>query len=412
LRILIIHNQYQLAGGEDGVVAAEAKLLRDNGEIVELVMENNDGIVTTIDKIESGLKCSYSPRQGRVMNERLREFRPDVVHIHNFFPTLTPSIHYACYNAAIPVVQTLHNYRLLCPAATFLRDGKVCEDCMKRRVAWPAILHGCYRKSRLGSAAVASMLLVNRTAGTWNRTVSRYIALTEFARLKFIEGGFPADKVSVKSNFLSPDPGAGAGDGGYALYVGRLSSEKGVVTLLNAWRIARPSRTLKIVGDGPLAADVKAYADRDKSIEVMGWRNKEVVTQLISRAEFLVFPSLWYETFGLVAIEAMAAGLPVIASDLGAMSELIANRKTGLLFPPGSAEGLASAIQWAFDHPIDLREMRTHARREFEEKFTEKQNYMQLMDIYLDVVDDVRNAWGKKDGMSAPGKDPNDKLCK
>jgi glycosyltransferase involved in cell wall biosynthesis len=385
MRILFFHNRYQQAGGEDNVVQAEIALLRSKGHEVDLCEENNDGIVTWIDAAQAAAECVYSRSSAQHARRRIESFRPDVVHVHNFFPRLSPSVHYACHEKKIPVVQTLHNYRLLCPGATFLRDGRPCEDCLGSHIAWPALEHRCYQSSKLASAAVVNMLAIHRSLNTWSRVVTRFIALTEFARDKFIQGGLPKDRMVVKPNFVNSDPGMGNGAGGYALFVGRLSQEKGLDVLLDAWKKAPAGARLKIAGDGPMAAAVRDAASTVPGIEWLGSRSKDEVSRLMADAAFLVFPSIWYESLPLVLIEALAVGLPVLASRIGSMCEIIADGKTGRLFTSGSSNHLASEIEWAFSHPELLERLRLEARLEFERKYTAEINYALLRRIYQSV---------------------------
>ncbi len=382
MRIVIIHNRYQQSGGEDHVLHAETALLRARGDEVETVEANNDAIVRWTAAAKAAFDCVYSFSSARSMGKLIDEFRPDVAHIHNFFPQLSPSVHYACRKAGVPVVQTLHNYRLLCPGATLFREGKVCEDCTRAMVPWPAVAHACYRDSRTASASVANMLAIHRAAGTWTRTVSRFITPTKFARNKFIEGGLPAERIAVKPNFLSQDPGMGNGNGNYALFAGRFSQEKGLDTLLAAWRQLKVRVPLKIVGDGPLAPMVQQAVATLPDVEWLGPRCHEEVLQLMADAAFQVIPNNSYETFGLVAMEAFAVGLPVFASRLGALAELVKDEETGKLFTAGSSEALAATVEWAIAHPDELRAMRRNARLEFESKYTADANYGQLMEVY------------------------------
>lgn len=390
MRIVMIHNRYQQAGGEDHVLRAETALLRAQGHEVEAMEENNDTIVRWTAAAKAAFDCVYSFSSARSIGRVIDSFRPDVAHIHNFFPRLSPSVHYACRRAGVPVVQTLHNYRLLCPGSTFLRDGKICEDCTRTLVPWPAVAHACYRNSRTASAAVANMLAIHRTAGTWTRTVSRFIAPTEFARAKFIEGGLPAERIAVKPNFLSQDPGMGAGSGKYALFAGRLSPEKGLDTLLAAWQLLKVRVPLKIVGDGPLAPMVQQAIGTLKDVEWLGPRSHEDVLRLMADAAFQVIPNNSYETFGMVAMEAFAVGLPVFASRLGALAELVRDGETGKLFTAGSSDALANTVEWAIAHPDELRALRRNARAEFESRYTADANYNQLMQIYETACDENR----------------------
>jgi len=234
------------------------------------------------------------------------------------------------------------------------------------------------------------MVTAHGALRTWTEAVDVYIALTEFQRQKYIEGGIPAGKIVVKPNFVHPDPGMGRGSGGYALFAGRLTVDKGVGTLLAAWEQMQERVPLKIIGDGPLANKVAGAAEKLESIEWLGWRPKEEVLALMKEARILVFPSTHPETFGLVLAEAFAVGLPVIASDLGSASTLVDNRRTGVHFRWGDPEDLIAKIEWTLDYPSTLSRMRSGARAEFEAKFTAERNYQMLMDIYEMVLKDTK----------------------
>lgn len=371
--ILSVHNYYQQPGGEDQVFANEASLLERYGHIVVRYTDDNARIG------EGGFSTARDAVWSRKSIESLRsaaEAKPDVAHFHNTFPLISPSAYYAMKESGIPVVQTLHNYRLLCPAATFLRDGAVCEACSESRSWLPAIRHRCYRDSLPATTAVAGMLAIHRAAGTWERLVDVYIALSEFARRKFIEGGLPAERIKIKPNFLASDPGMGRGDDGYALFVGRLSEEKGVPLLAQAWR-RLSGIPLVVAGDGPLDS-LEWPAD----VMPVGFQSREQIFDLMRGARVLIFPSICYECSPLTLIEALACGLPVIGSNLGSIPEYVTHKKTGLLFRPGDVEDLVQQVRCAFAHPEELRDMRLAARREYEQKYTAERNYKMLMDIY------------------------------
>jgi glycosyltransferase involved in cell wall biosynthesis len=384
MHILSIHNKYQIRGGEDESRESEERLLRRMGHIVDVYEEDNSR-VAKIPLVNLAARTVWSNESHRIVKTRLVESKTDIVHIQNFFPLISPSVYYAAKDLGVPVVQTLRNYRLMCPNGLFFRDGKVCEDCMGKPIPYPGVLHGCYRSSRVASATVATMLSVHHTMGTWTKLVDVYIALTEFAKQKFIEGGLPAEKIVVKPNFVYPDPGVGSGSGGYALYVGRLSEEKGLDTLLSAWEQLSVKIPLKIVGDGPLASQVADLTKRLPQVEWLGRQGIESVHALMGEARFLIFPSKWYETFGRVAVEAFAKGTPVIASKIGAIAELVEHGCTGLHFIPGDSASLAGAVEWALEHPDVLQKMRYSARAEFEAKYTAQQNYHRIMKIYSQV---------------------------
>jgi glycosyltransferase involved in cell wall biosynthesis len=281
-------------------------------------------------------------------------------------------------------VQALHNYRLLCPSATLMRNGTVCESCVGKLFAWPAVQHGCYRKSRLGSAVVATMLAVHKLKRTW-QCVERFYTPSQFARQQFVRFGLAADRIDVKPNCVTPDVGPGLGHGGYALFVGRLSPEKGISTLLNAWSDHRENIPLRILGDGPCRGLVEQAAASDPRITYLGHRPLTKVYEELRAAICLVMPSVWYETFGRTIIEAYAAGTPVIASRLGAMEELVADDQNGLLFEPGSSSALSHAVR-ELCRRSDLTGMRRRARREFEDKYTAEHNYLLLMNMYRRTV--------------------------
>ena len=381
MRVLLVHNRYQLPGGEDIVFSSEAQVLNGRGHDVEVYQEDNRRIAE-MSRVAVGVRSVWSRRSRRAIARCLKTTRPDVAHFHNTFPLISPSAYSACREMGVPVVQTLHNYRPLCPAATFLRDGRVCEDCLGKTVPWPSVLHGCYRGSRAETLPVAAMLTTHRWLGTWRSQVDMYVAVTDFVKRKFIEGGFPAEKITVKPHFVDPDPGPREDDGRYVVFVGRLTTEKGIETLLQAWQKIRIP--LKLVGDGPLMRASQVFAKRHDAtwIEFVGGRDQQDVLSLIKGARFLVFPSEWYETFGRVAIEAFACGVPVVASRLGAMAEIVADGRTGLHFTPGDAADLAAKAEWAWTHPEEMREMGAEARREYERKYTAERNYERLMQIY------------------------------
>ena len=385
LKVLILHNHYQQPGGEDVVVANESALLKEHGHEVHLQLLSNDSIQGPWRKMITALQTPYSWRSRREMIGIINNENPDVVHVHNFFPLLTPSIYDACQDAGVPVVQTLHNYRTICPGALLMREGKVCEDCIQG-TPYQAVLHGCYRGSRLGSLAVARMVDIHRRQGTWSDKVDRFIALTESAKKKFVAAGFPAEKIAVKPNFIEATPTEkfSTGKRSGALFVGRLSPEKGIGTLLEAWE--KLDVSLRIVGDGPLLDMAKVNIS--EFLTVLGRRKRTQIFEEMSRAAFLVMPSEWYETFGLTIIEAFSQSLPVIASRLGAMAELVEDGVTGLHFTPGDAEDLARKVRWANEHPEEMRRMGRNARLIYEEKYTSEVNYLQLMAIYEEAIEE------------------------
>ncbi len=367
-------------------------MLESKGHKVALIEVSNDDIAGITGKINAAISAIYSPASKQRVSAAIARLSPDVVHVHNFFPLLSPSVYDACHNAGVPVVQTLHNYRLGCPNAMLFRQGMACEDCLGKKIPWPGILHGCYRGSRAQSAAVATMLAVNHIRGTWHKGVDAYIALTAFQKEKLVQAGLPREKIYIKPNYVSdPQPlDRTKALGEYALFVGRISPEKGITTLINAYVENSLHIPLKIAGTGPLLEALQARV-RAKGlqnvIKFLGQQDKSAVLQLMRHAKFLIFPSVWYETFGLSAIEAFASSLPVVASRLGTMAEIVEDGVTGLHFQAGSSTDLANKMRWAYKHPEEMICMGQNARRAYEARYTPKNNYQQLMAIYQAVID-------------------------
>jgi glycosyltransferase involved in cell wall biosynthesis len=388
MRILQIHNNYQFTGGEDVAVEAEYSLLQSNGNDVNLFEVSNENIRGTKAKIETAINVSYSKKYSNKLVDRIGYFQPEIVHVHNFFPLLTPSIYDVCKSFGLPVIQTLHNYRIICPGAYLMKNGVICEDCLTGS-AFKAALHGCYRDSRIGSLPVAYMVQTHRKRKTWQKKIDRFIALTEFAMNKFIQAGLPSERIEVKPNFIHPDPGTGNGNGKYALFVGRISKEKGIVTLLQAWKKIR-GVPIKFVGDGSLIEETRKIAIRKNlhDVELLGIIDRKDVLTFMEKAIFLVFPSECYEGFPMTVAEAFACGLPVLSSRIGGMTEIVENGVTGLHFEPGDSDDLADKAQWLVDNPDVCARMGKNARQVFLEKYSANKNYEILMDIYQKAIDE------------------------
>lgn len=386
MRILIAHNHYQQAGGEDAVVAEEYALLARNNVTVELFTKDNNSIAG-MPRVQVAMDTLWSRRSVQEISATITRFAPDVIHTHNTFPLISPSLFYAAARHGIPVVQTLHNFRLFCVQAMFMRDGRVCEDCLGK-LPWRGALRGCYRGSKLQSAVVVSMLGLHRRLGTYQDKITRYIALNQFCRDKFVEAGLPRVRMAIKPNFIDlprlakPDtPASRSG----ALFVGRLSAEKGIATLVEAARIY-PAAQLDVIGSGPQMPLLQGMPN----IRLHGWQTAPDIYARMHSSAYLVLPSLWYENFPRTLVEAFACGLPVIASRLGAMAELVRDGQTGLLFEPGSAADLARKLQWADDHAEAMLRMGQNARYEYEQRYTPETNFTQLMAIYADAIDSHR----------------------
>jgi glycosyltransferase involved in cell wall biosynthesis len=387
MKILLVHNKYQLPGGEDVVCARERDLLGAHGHTVEEYERHNSEIeqYSWLQRLEMAGKVVWNGESRRDFAARLRQFQPDLVHVHNTFMVISPSIYGACRDLGIPVVQTLHNYRLLCPSAVFFRNGKPCHDCESN--LGHSVLHGCYRDSRTATASVALMLAWHRAAGTYHQLVDRYIALTQFSRSNFLRAGFPSERMMVKPNFVDPDPGERKTDGAYALYVGRISPEKGIPTLLEAWRRLPQAIPLKLAGTGPLVEEVRRKAAGIGShVEYLGQISGTQVLEEMKGARFLIFPSELYENFPLTLCEAFACGVPVVASKIGAMQEIVEHNRTGLHFEPGNPQALAENALYAWRRRDEMQRMGGQARAEFESKYTAELNYSRLMEIYASVL--------------------------
>jgi glycosyltransferase involved in cell wall biosynthesis len=385
MKVLLVHNEYQQPGGEDIVFRLEHQLLSSFGHQVVTYRRTNHEIdcYSTLRRLLLVRQMTWAGDTQREIGTLLRREKPDIVHVHNTFTQISPSIYAECRKAEVPVIQTLHNFRLLCPAATFYRDGRICDECVTHSLG-RSVIHGCYRNSRWATAAVASMLATHRRLPTWSHNIASYIALTEFARRQFIRGGLAGEKISVKPNFAAPDPGPGTHSGGYAIFVGRLSPEKGLRSLLQAWRRLLNTVPLRIVGDGPLRAELMKYAEQNmlSSVRFMGRLGRAEAQEAIKDARFLILPSACYENFPMTIVEAFAGGTPVICSRLGAMQEIVRHQHSGLLVDPNNSEQLADSVAWGWAHPARMRAMGTAARREFELKYTAEKNYLLLMDIY------------------------------
>lgn len=383
-RVLVVHNAYQQRGGEDSVVDSEVALLRAKGHDVEVYIRHNDE-VQHASRVNLAWQTVWSPRTGQDLDALVARFRPDVIHVHNTLPLISPSVYWAAERLKVPVVQTLHNFRLMCPQAMFLREGRVCEDCLGH-VPWRGVMRGCYRHSRAQTAVLAASVTVHKALGTYWNKVARYIALNEFCRQKFIEGGLPAERVVIKPNFVE-DPGRPAAaeqsrQGG--LFVGRLSQDKGVTVLLQAQQLCGAS--VDVVGAGELLGAVQAQLGP----RALGFMPVSEIMARMRRAAYLVVPSLWYENFPRTLVEAFSCGLPVIASRLGALAELVREGENGLLFEPGNAQDLASKLAWAESHPMEMQAMGERARAMYERAYSPAINYRELVAIYEQAALSIR----------------------
>lgn len=384
-RVLVVHNRYQQAGGEDSVFASEVELLRAAGCEVETLEVSNHEIHGAAARAAAALRVVYNPTGRRIVADALKRFQPDVLHVHNFFPLISPAIFDACIFAGVPAVWTLHNFRITCANGLLFRDGSPCEDCIGK-IPISAIKHRCYRGSALGSAAVATMIEYHRARGTWDRKVSRFIALTHFARDLVVRAGLPADRVTVKANALADPLGetnsSPQGRMG-AVFVGRLSNEKGAGMMIEAWR-SLPEVPLVVVGDGPERMALERSAP--SHVQFLGFRHRKSVLQAMANARALIVPSIWYENYPMAVVEAMAVGTPVIASRLGALQSIVTDRRNGLHFAAGDSKDLAGVVQAAFADEDLLSRLGKGARETWRSTMAPDRNIAQLLAIYREAI--------------------------
>jgi glycosyltransferase involved in cell wall biosynthesis len=393
VRVLIIHNRYRRPGGEDAVVSRESRLLTDAGHDTTLFQVSNEDFRGPAAAVRVAAALPYSRRARSLVDGVLADTRPDLVHVHNFFPLLTPSVFGACADVRVAVVHTLHNYRLLCANGLLLRDGGPCELCVQGS-PYNAVRYACYRESRLVSASVARMIAIHRRRRTWQTSVDRYIALTAFGKELFVRGGLPSDKISVKPNF-APGPARVAPSAAaplYALFLGELTRHKGTEVLLDAWHGV--PLDLHVAGDGPLADLVRQAAATNGRISYLGRLDREGVETELAGAAFLVFPSVIYETFGLALVEAFAQATPVLASGLGAAGQIVLDGETGLHFAAGDAADLAAKATWLAEHGRERDVMGRRARDEYEQRYTAERNLELLLGIYADARAEALSRYG------------------
>lgn len=387
MRVLVIHNRYRSAqpSGENAVVEEETALLREAGTVVELLAVESDDIAgwPAAKRLTLPGRVVWSRDGARTVRRAIAGFRPDVVHAHNTFPLLSPAALRAAHGTGVRVVQTLHNFRPLCPAATFLRDGRVCEDCLGR-VPIPAVVHGCYRSSRVATLPIAVKDALHSAIGTWSTAVDTYITPSEFARSRYLKAGWPGERIVVKYN-TAPDPGMPRPtyEGGF-LCLSRLYPEKGVDVLLAAWAKAFPGggERLRIVGAGELDAELRRRAGSLPGVEFTGQLPREEGLRILSDARALIVPSRWYEVFPRIVAEAYALGIPVVASRIGSLAEIVHDGETGILFNPEDAEGLATALRRLAGTPEEARRLGEGARAEYEHHLTPRATVERLLDIY------------------------------
>lgn len=403
LNILTVHNEYLQRGGEDSVLEAERDLLRVHGHRVTVFTRSSKSMRGAMDKLRAARGFCYSEDSKLAVQAEIRRCNPDIVHVHNFVPLLSPSVFDACWELGVPVVQTLHNYRYLCSASTLYRDGSICEDCLTHG-PYKAVVHRCYRGSAAQTLLHARMLAMSQGKATWLDKIDRFIAVSQFCKRKYVEAGFDPDRIDVKHNFINPEletppqERAEAHGESRALFVGRLTVEKGVRTLMRAW--AKVAMPLDVVGDGPLLEEARRSSP--PNVTFHGSKPRAETLDLMQRAAVLVVPSEWYETFGMVLIEAMSRRLPIVSTNLGGMAELVIDGWNGLQFAPGDSDALAERVNWVAGHPVEARALGDRGRDFFESRFTAAHNYRRIMEIYESIIAEKGSGAGQARGAASP----------
>ncbi|WP_018478608.1 glycosyltransferase family 4 protein [Pontibacter roseus] len=382
MRILILHNHYKQTGGEDTVFHAEAALLEQHGHQVEKLAFDNSQVNSLTEKLEAALGVVYNPKSAKQVEEKIRTFRPDVIHVHNFFPLLSPAIFYVANKMHVPIAMTLHNYRLICPSALLYYKDQVQTENIHKTFPLAAIRQKVYRDSAMQTASVVLATGMHKLLGTWQHKVDRFIALTQGAANLFQNSSLKLrpEQLVVKPNFAEDLGMAETTRKDYFLYVGRLTREKGIETLLRAHAL-KPF-PLKIVGDGPLRERVEAHVAQHPLAEYVGFQNRQGVLELLKRARGLIFSSEWLETFGMTIIEAFSTGTPVVAAKIGGAEQLVEDGVNGLHYTPGDAAGLAQKVQVLAQNPQLVTKLGLAARQSYEANYTPEANYRMLLSIY------------------------------
>lgn len=394
MKVLLVHCFYRSSApsGEDSVYRNEKKLLEDNGYKVITYEKFNDDLNNNsfFKKIAAGFEFIWSLQAFREITEIIKNEKPDIAHFHNIFPQISTSAYLACKKNGVPVIQTLHNFRYICPAGLLQRNSKPCEKCIDKSLVF-SLIHKCYRNSYIATLPMAAMIGFNKATDSFSKNVNRYIALTNFGKSRFIAGGFPQEKICVKPNFINHIENNEHHLGEYVLYVGRLTQEKGVMTLIEACKKTKHI-PLKIVGDGELRSKLESISIQyDLNVEFLGYQNKDFVMSMLKKSRFLVLPSECYEGFPVTVVEAFASGKPVVGSKIGSLDEIIEENITGSKFTFGSSDALADCIQNMWEDIDKLKTMSENARFSFENKYNPSINFSILSSIYNDAITEHKN---------------------
>ncbi|NBC05267.1 MAG: glycosyltransferase [Bacteroidetes bacterium] len=393
MNILQVHNRYKITGGEWTVLNQEYDLLKKKHTINQLIVDNTEELDTLFNKLKLIFTTHYNRKSREMVREKIRKSGAEIMHVHNFFPLLSPSIFEASGEEGVPSVMTLHNYRLIYPNGYLMHDGNIDERTIHGS-AYSCVLEGVYRNSMLQTAVVAHMIEYHRKRDTWAKKVDCLICLTEFAKAKFVEAGIPAEKMRVKPNFVD-DAFRGKNlsemidqKDDYYLFIGRISEEKGIRTLVNAWNTwkSATSPQLFILGEGPLKKELQKKSQDNTKISWLGFVERSRVLETLSKAKALIFPSEWYEGMPMTIIEAYSAATPVISTNIGSQGEIVHHKRTGLHFEPGKEQSLVEALEQFESMKNEHKDMSLAARREYEEKYTPEVNREKLLSLYRELI--------------------------
>jgi len=386
-KILLIHNTYQHPGGEDSVLENEYKLLKNNNHIVEKLIFDNNDINSSLDKLKIGFNSIFNRNSAKIVEKKIKSFRPDIIHVHNFFPIASPSIFYVANSLNIPIVMTLHNYRLICPNALLFKDNKICEKCIEKPFAIDAILNNCYRESKIQTSILVIMNYVHKKRNTWNHKVDKYITLTSFAKNKMLNSSLKLEKnkIVIKPNFVE-DYGYEYEKEDYFLFVGRLSIEKGINLLLQVFE--KSEKKLIIIGSGPLENLVKEKALERINIEYLGYKDKLFIVNKLKKAKALIFSSIWYEGMPMTILESFSVATPVISPNIGGPNEIVQSNINGLKYQTNTINSLIEAINNISNNDTLHKKLCLGARASYEDNYTPEKNYKYLMNIYKKVINE------------------------
>lgn len=372
-KILMVHNYYQIPGGEDTVVLNEKRLLEEHGYMVVLYTRHNSELKSMgkLQKIGLPFITIFNPRTYREIKKIIRDEKVEIVHVHNTLNLISPAVYYASVKMKVPVVQTIHNFRFLCPGATFYRDGYICEDCVSKGLGC-AIKHKCYRGSRMQTLICVISTWIHRHTGILGKI--NYIALTEFNKEKLLQlKQIRPEQVFVKPNFVEGENTNGLRIG--FIFAGRLDELKGIRVLVAAWKLMGDrAPQLTICGTGPLEDWCKAET-KNLNVKMKGFVSNEETMRLIGTSKALILPTLWYEGFPVSILEAYSVGTPVICSNLGNAGAIVEENVTGWKFSPGNAKELALKV-------INWSNICITVKTVYDEKYTKRENYLQLNNVY------------------------------